>query len=349
MQEQPDCIYAWLDTGYVDRSDNPVMISLLRSGGRYTGHYVGNYRSLSGNAKDHFGLDRVLVEKKMRGFAEKYAAKSDERNNRSILDEGRFLLENLHQFEEPSELALKLRGLGLTFGEEPEEQPEPEEIIQETDNNNTVTGFNDFEERTTIAVLLEQMEDMQKYMDELVERIKKAEKDNLEKDDTIRDLCKRNDEYKKQMMDIRMHMMGQQEKNPDESADGRMGHSLLGRKGKILVIGGQDLGENVMQGIGRTMGFEKKDFEFVDYDKTKDYMDRVRRDGRFSAVIIGACPHKTTASAGYTSTVEKMLQIEGMPYTVAARCKSGKLKVTKESFRDALADIYVKLSREMAG
>ena len=66
-------------------------------------------------------------------------------------------------------------------------------------------------------------------------------------------------------------------------------------------------------------------------------------DGRYSAVIIGACPHKVSAGAGYSSAVEKFKQIEGMPYTADARSKSGKLKVTKESFKEALLDIYCNL------
>jgi len=118
------------------------------------------------------------------------------------------------------------------------------------------------------------------------------------------------------------------------------GHVLLGNHNKILVIGGTELGVNIMQGIAKTYGFEKKDLEFVDYDKAKDYTDRIRKDGKYSAVIFGACPHKTAAGAGYSSTVEKMKQVEGMPFTADARTQSGELKLTRESFREALLGVY---------
>ena len=99
----------------------------------------------------------------------------------------------------------------------------------------------------------------------------------------------------------------------------------------------------MIYGIAKTMGFEKRDFELIDYDKAKSYTERIRKDGKYSAVIFGACPHKTTAGAGYSSAVEKFKQIEGMPFTTDARSKSGRLKVTKESFRNALTDVFENL------
>lgn len=40
-----------------------------------------------------------------------------------------------------------------------------------------------------------------------------------------------------------------------------------------------------MQGIAKMYGFDKKDFEFVDYDKAKDFTGKIRRDGKCYAVI----------------------------------------------------------------
>lgn len=77
-------------------------------------------------------------------------------------------------------------------------------------------------------------------------------------------------------------------------------------KVQILVIGGQELGVNIMQGIAKMYGFDKKDFEFVDYDKAKDFTGKICKDGKCRAVIFGTCSHKTVDLAGYSSTVEKM-------------------------------------------
>ena len=98
----------------------------------------------------------------------------------------------------------------------------------------------------------------------------------------------------------------------------------------------------------------KEDFRKIQYSdaferlRQKDYADRIRKDGRFNAVIVGACPHKTTATYGFSSTVEKLKNSENMPFTVDARSKSGKLKVTKDSFRRALLDVCDNLRLDIA-
>ena len=130
------------------------------------------------------------------------------------------------------------------------------------------------------------------------------------------------------------------------SVDEMSGHDLLGTHGKILVIGGQELGENVMYGIAKAYGFVKKDFEYLDYDKVKGYMERICRNGKYRAVIFGASPHKTTGCLGYSSSLEMMRQEEGMPFIADARNYSGRLKVTKESFRTALEMICDNLRKE---
>ncbi len=193
-----------------------------------------------------------------------------------------------------------------------------------------IKGYNGLNEKAAINVLVEMTRNMQAYIADL-------ERDRDEKTTQIEALKKENDEYKRVinlMRDFTDNEEPQQEENSDMS-----GHDLLGAHGKILVIGGQELGINVMNGIAKTMGFEKNDFEYVDYDKAKDFTERIRKSGKYSAVIFGACPHKTTAGAGYSSVIEKFRQVEGMPFATEARSKSGKLKVTKESFRTALSDV----------
>ncbi len=166
----------------------------------------------------------------------------------------------------------------------------------------------------------------------------------------IRELQKENAEYRSILFGLRSYCYEQNCIDSSETIDKRTlsGHDLLGRKGKILVIGGQELGLNIMMGIAKNIGFEKRDIEFVDYDKSKSFADRIRRDGKYVAVILGACPHKTTGNCGFSSIVEKCRQTEGMPYATDARCKSGKLKVTKESFRQALMDVREFLLTEQA-
>ncbi len=342
LQKQPDCIYAWLDTGFLDRFGNPILVSLLKDADGYAGHIVGTVYTLSENIRNYFWLNRGAVQKKVDAFKRKYALKAEERNIRHILNEQNYLTDCIHQFTEVSEISLKIQSLGICFEDAEEETNAGYDPEIDKKEEKSAPDFTKFEEEITVGLLLEKMESMQTYMDEFLKEIETLSNESQAR---IAELQAKNEEYKRALVQIRTMTENERteaEKRIGEDVD-RTGHKLLGNRGRILVIGGQELGTNVMHGIGRTLGFEKKDFEFIDYDKAKDYTDRIRRDGRYSAVIIGACPHKVSAGAGYSSAVEKFKQIEGMPYTADARSKSGKLKVTKESFKEALLDIYSNL------
>ena len=63
---------------------------------------------------------------------------------------------------------------------------------------------------------------------------------------------------------------------------------------------------------------------------------RVSYGERFSAIILGACPHKVAKLEDYSSFVQKCKNDENLPDTYETRTNSGELKLTKESFRKAL-------------
>ncbi len=103
-----------------------------------------------------------------------------------------------------------------------------------------ISGYRGISERSAINVLMEMMRNIQAHIDKL-------EKECNEKDAQIEALQKENDEYKRAinlMRDFTDNEEPQQEENSDMS-----GHDLLGSHGKILVIGGQELGINVMNGM----------------------------------------------------------------------------------------------------
>lgn len=345
MQKQPCSVYAWLDTGYTDRSGEPILISLLKQFDGFCGHMVGTIRTLAESVKRFFGLSYNIVNRKLDSFRKKYYAKADERQIKHILDEQRYLVDSLHQFEARSEFAIKLEALGLVFEEEEETECVVSSEAEPAEKDET--EFSEVEEEITIGLLLEKMESMQAYMDELVQELERVSTESCAR---IDELQKKNDEYKRAILQMREFTGVSDSYESEEKKDSGSvkGHGLLGTHGKILVIGGQELGANVIYGIAKTMGFEKKDFELIDYDKAKSYTERIRKNGKYSAVIFGACPHKTTAGAGYSSAVEKFKQIEGMPFVTDARSKSGRLKVTKESFRNALTDVFENLKMAYA-
>lgn len=328
-------VYLWLDTGFTDYKGKPIFVSLLQGFGGYVGHITGTPYTLANSAKGYFKQNRITIDKNMQNFMNKYNAKSSARKISHIEDVKEYILDSCNRIEYESDISRKLSSLGITF----EEEPETVLVVEEV-NEDPLAEYrmSKLEENITIGLLLEKMDSMEKYMEELLGVIEKME---IQDQAEISELREKNEEYKRAMVQMRTFM---QEEDAELTArredDNISGHSLLGVHNKILVIGGEELGVNVMHGIAKTYGFEKRDFEFVEYDKAKDYTDRIRRDGRYSAVIFGACPHKTASSNGYSSAVEKFRQIEGMPYTLDARTKSGELKLTRESFRNALLGIY---------
>ena len=342
MQQMEKCVYVWLDTGFTDCYGSPILVSLLKGAEGFTGHFTGTVETLSESARRFFGISRNIAEQKTESFSRKYAAKIQSRSVKHIEDEQKYLFDCLNQHDGVPVIAEKLALAGFHVDDRDTDERcagtisgGDEECIETSAAD---TGMTKFEEEITVGLLLEKMEGMQKYMDELVAELQKVSSESKAR---IQELQEKNAEYKRAILQMREYTGTEaKEANPSETENtDRSGHGLLGRHGKILVIGGQELGVKVMHGIAKQMGFEKGDFEFVDYDKAKDFADRIRKNGRYSAVIVGACPHKTAASAGYSSTVEKLKSIEGMPFTVDARCKSGRLKVTKESFREALSGV----------
>ncbi len=197
------------------------------------------------------------------------------------------------------------------------------------------------EKGITLDYFLDRMESMQRIIADLQRELACVKAESQAR---ISDLETENNEYKRALIQIREYNTDQEVDLTSRKDSEPIMDAHLEMCGKILVIGGQELGTNVMSGIAKTMGFEKKDFEFIDYDKVKGYTERIISNGKFCAVIIGACPHKTSDGAGYSSLVERLKQTDGMPFTTEARSKSGKLKMTKESFRTALKCVYDYLS-----
>ena len=328
MQPNQGCIYIWLDTGYTDYKGNPILISLLKGWEGFVGHVVGTINTLAEGVRSFFRLSRNMVSGKMDAFRNKYNSKVDTRKIRHIEDEQEYLVKVCNLSDGENIFAQKFSELGIeTSGFIDDEQIENEQakaVHEET--------LNKIEEEMTIALLLEKMESMQRYMDELLQLVENVSNESSVQ---IAELEKKNEEYKRVI--VQMRTFSKQEDTEEKTPEEMTGHDLLGNHSKILVIGGQELGINIMQGIAKNYGFDKKDLEFVDYDKAKDFTDRIRKEGKYRAIIFGACPHKTTGLSGYSSMIEKMKNEPGMPYAADARSKSGKLKVTKESFRSALA------------
>lgn len=346
VQKTENCTYLWLDTGYVDFQGNPIMISMIRSSsGEFIGHMVGTPMTLFRSAQEFFHIRNNETNRKMNQFLGKYQTKAASRNVQHLRDERQYLVDSVNDIPAGSDIANKISALNLQFEQEDENIGQ-----QDPDSNNGATaveenlpddGLPEGADEITISLLWEKIEAFAAQIAILQETL---ENKTMESEEKIRNLQMENHELNQAMVQIRCMSGFLAGKPMADSDEEKCGHTLLGNTGRILVIGGTELGKNVMLGIAKNLGFEKKDFDFKDYDQTQRFTDRIRRDGRYKAIIWGATPHKAASIEGFNSALDKFKRIEGMPLTIDARTHAGKLSVTKTSFRSALRDIYMKLA-----
>jgi len=337
------CLYMLLDTGYTDCYEKPIFISLLRSFGQYYGHFTGTLDEIAESNRSRFYKFRSDIARNRNSFSTKYANKIKNRKHVHIEDEREYLIGRCNEESMLSDLGRQIQLLNLSF-EEPEEMNE-QSVIEE---QKAEPDFNEFEEKITIGILLEKIEIMQEYVEELKKTI---EDNNQQNEETIKNLEKKNVEYERALKDIRCFVESEELKSANKESENDFdGHKLLGRGNKILVFGSSEIDNSVMQAIARNdYGFEKKDFEFeTDYSKLVNSAGRINLDGKYKAVILGCCPHKVAGLGDWSSLVEKLKKSDSNMIAIDARSKAGELKVTKESFRTALCLLVKNLSDKWA-
>ena len=165
MQPNQTALYLWLDSGYTDYKGNPILISLLRNGEDFTGHVVGNVYSLAENVRAFFRLNRKTVSEKIEKFKNKYEAKIDKRKIRHIEDEQEYLIKSCNISDGENLFAQKFAEMDIDF--EPVDDAESEEDAEDVQEET----LSEAEEEITIYILIDKMESMQVYMDELLQII----------------------------------------------------------------------------------------------------------------------------------------------------------------------------------
>ncbi len=335
MQPDRDTIYLWLDSGYTSYYGDPIMISLLNKGtGGYTGHFYGTMDSLAGNIGSYYPHNKRNIKKNLGSLRIKYDSKISARDHAHINDEQEYLIKTSNEDSANTVMADLIKGLNIEY-QEVDTAPEPE-VVQETVKEEPGSHMNKFEKEITIGLLLDTMEERDAYIDELLGIIEKLNTEHKLTQEKMQELEEKNAEYKRAFVEIRATIADQKEENTEVIGE-NIGHDLLGKKGKILVLGAASLDEKTMNGIAKQYGFERRDFVYeTDYEKVKSMAGRVSYGERYSAIILGACPHKVSMLGDYSSFVEKCKNDENLPDTYETRTSSGELKLTKESFRKAL-------------
>lgn len=79
-------VYLWIDTGFVDKKDNPLFISLLNHDGYYRGHFIGNSLYLSSKVYEYFKDNKQAIMVNEQRFREKYKRKIEGRTVRNLVE-----------------------------------------------------------------------------------------------------------------------------------------------------------------------------------------------------------------------------------------------------------------------
>lgn len=345
MQPDRDTVYLWLDSGFIDQYGHAIMISLLNNGsGMYTGHYCGSMKTLSNSIARFFAHNRKSISRNIGTVISKYNNKIAERVNQHILDEQEYLIKVSNGESADSTMSNIIKGLTIDYNQLKHE----DEVVQEEEDEEDVLQvpqMSAFEDQMTIELMWDYIMKQKEYIDKLMGIIEEC---NLEKA-RRKELEEENAQYKRALADIRTHMTENNMVEVTTNYESASGHELLGHRGKILVIGDCCLDEKVLNGIAKTYGFKRQDFEYeLDYKKVVSNAGRISYGCRYSAIVLGACPHKVNSLGDYSSLIEKCKNDLNLPNAYDARTRSGELKVTKESYRTVLENIIADLRKEKA-
>jgi hypothetical protein len=112
------------------------------------------------------------------------------------------------------------------------------------------------------------------------------------------------------------------------------------KNGKIVVIGGTGIKEEVFVAIGKQLGIDKKRFEFcLDYEDIQKYdFKKLQYQPQYRIVLCGPAPHSTRGKGDAGSIIAEMER--SMMYPRVERLLNGnELKITKSNFRAKLQQL----------
>lgn len=81
-----DIVYLWIDTGFKDKYDNPLFVSLINRKGYYSGHFIGTSSYLAGKIADFYPDNKNKVWENEAKFEEKYKRKTENRDIPNLSD-----------------------------------------------------------------------------------------------------------------------------------------------------------------------------------------------------------------------------------------------------------------------
>ena len=120
---------------------------------------------------------------------------------------------------------------------------------------------------------------------------------------------------------------------------------------KIMIIGDDKFTHKVevMYAIARSYNIHRDQIEiYNDYDRITNEGERIisktQHSEKYIGIIFGSLPHSTTGNDGYDSLISRCETEPGFPPYVMCKSNnnSGKPKITKGSFRQAIRELLIK-------
>lgn len=120
---------------------------------------------------------------------------------------------------------------------------------------------------------------------------------------------------------------------------------------KILVIGKSEVEQKYLERIVENLNMDAEQFDFkLGYEQNFDF-SALKNSTTFSDVIVGAMGHKQKGGGDSNSAISELeLNPDKYPHVVKCLTSAGKLKITKQSFQNAIlntnAYAYMQLGLE---
>lgn len=112
--------------------------------------------------------------------------------------------------------------------------------------------------------------------------------------------------------------------------------------GKIVVLGESKVDEAVLLSIAKSLGLDKKRFEFhLGYEEAKSFDSRkMLWNAAYSLILVGPMPHSGTSKGDASSVITALENTEGYPPVI--RLGTNSLKISKSDFRAKLTEAMEK-------
>lgn len=109
------------------------------------------------------------------------------------------------------------------------------------------------------------------------------------------------------------------------------------KEGKIVVVGGTDVKEEVLLSIAKNLGLDKSRFEFcLDYKQIQKFdFRKMQYAPQYRLILFGPAPHSGHGKGDSGSIVAELEKSPAYP-RVERLISGNELKITKSNFRDML-------------